>query len=116
MPARYPQHVTIRLKAGAPKVARDWLMKIIREAIRDSQKSASFRIVEFNVLDNHLHLITEAAGKRELCNGVSGLEIRIVQRLNAALHRTGGLFERYHVRYLMNPTQVRNAVKYVVFN
>src|SRR6476659_9495422 len=65
MPARYPQHVTLRIVDGAPNLAREWLMKVIRKAIRESQKE-TFRIVEFNVLSNHLHLLTEAAGKRAL--------------------------------------------------
>ena len=38
-------------------------MKIIRAAIKASHKPR-FRIVEFNVLGNHLHLITEADDKR----------------------------------------------------
>ena len=42
----------------------------IRKAIRESHKG-SFRIVEFNVLGNHLHLIVEASGARELARGCS---------------------------------------------
>ena len=115
IPARFPQHVTLRQLEGAPKLARDWLMKIVRRAIRDSQQ-ATFRIVEFNVLGNHVHLLTEASGKDELRSGVSGLEVRIAQRVNAAVKRSGRMFERYHARSLTTPTQVRNTIRYVLFN
>src|SRR5262245_32152056 len=77
----HPQHVTVRLVDDAPKLARQYLMKIIRKAIADSHKTAgsieaprpSFHVVEFNVLDNHLHLIVEAAHKDALARGMQGL-------------------------------------------
>ena len=115
-PSRYPQHVTLRIVDGAPNIAADWLQKRIREAIRDSHKP-DFRIVEFNVLGNHLHLVVEAAGKRSLQLGMQGFEIRVAKRLNAALKRTGKLFaHRYHARALTSPTQVRNTLRYVLLN
>jgi REP element-mobilizing transposase RayT len=41
-------------------LARDGLMKIIRRAIKQSHED-DFKVHEFNVLGNHLHLITTAA-------------------------------------------------------
>lgn len=114
--ARYPQHVTLRIVDGGPNLAADWLQNRIRQAIRDSHKP-DFRIVEYNVLGNHLHLIIEAAGKRSLHLGMQGFEIRVAKRLNAALQRTGKLFaHRYHARVLTSPTQVRNTLRYVLLN
>jgi REP element-mobilizing transposase RayT len=113
---RFPQHVTIRLVAGAPSLARDYLMKVIRRAIRDAQKS-TFRVVHFNVLSNHLHLITEAAGNVALARGMQGLEVRLARRLNSALMRRGKLFaHRFHARYLETPREVRNCLRYVLLN
>ena len=45
---------------GRRAIARDKqrLVKIIRRCVRDSHKGG-FRICEFNILGNHLHLITE---------------------------------------------------------
>jgi REP element-mobilizing transposase RayT len=113
---RYPQHVTIRTCADAPFLARSWLMKTIRRAIAESHKP-TFRIVEFNVLGNHLHLISEAAGALALARGVQGFEVRLARRLNKAMKRTGKLFgARYHARSLTTPTQVRNTLRYVLCN
>ncbi len=113
---RYPQHITLRTVEGAPNVAADWLQKHIRRAIRESHKP-DFRIAEYNVLNNHLHLVVEAAGKRSLSLGMQGFEIRVAKRLNAALKRTGKLFaHRYHARILTTPTQVRNTLRYVLLN
>jgi REP element-mobilizing transposase RayT len=111
-----PQHVTLRLVEDVPAVARKYLMKLIRPAIRDAQKP-SFRIVEFNVLSNHLHLITEAASKNALARGVQGLAVRIARRVNRELKRSGKLFaHRYNARYLRTPLQVRIALRYVLQN
>ena len=78
--ARFPQHVTLRLVAGAPSLAREYLTRIIRAAIRASHKPF-FRVVEFNVLSNHLHLITEASGNDALARGMQGLEVRLAPQV-----------------------------------
>jgi REP element-mobilizing transposase RayT len=113
---RFPVHVTLRIVDGVGSLARDHLMKIIRAAVKGSQKSW-FRIVEFNVLSNHLHLICEAQSKSHLARGIQGFEVRAARRLNPALRRTGKLFaQRYHVRQLKTPKEVRNALRYVLLN
>ncbi len=114
--ARHPVHVTLRLGADAPPIARAWLLKVIRGAIRDSHK-ASFRIVEFNVLSNHVHLLVEAGGTVELSRGVQGFAGRLALRLNRALDRRGKLFAaRFHARALTSPRDVRNTLRYVLLN
>jgi REP element-mobilizing transposase RayT len=115
--SRYPQHVTLRLGAGSPSIAREWLFaRAIRPAIAASEKP-SFRVVEFNVLSNHVHLVVEADGAEALARGVQGLAIRIARRVNSALKRRGKLFgPRYHARALTSPAQVRNALRYVLLN
>jgi REP element-mobilizing transposase RayT len=114
--ARFPQHVTLRIVAGLPSLARDYLMVVIRECIRESHKP-DFRIIEFNVLGNHLHLITEASSKQALARGIQGFSVRVARRVNASLKRTGKLFaHRYHARALTTPTEVRHALRYVLLN
>jgi putative transposase len=115
-PARYPQHVTLRIVAGTESIARDFLMKKIRAAIRESQK-ATFRIIEFNVLSNHLHLVIEAANQVALSRGIQGFAVRVARRVNRALKRKGKLFAtRYHARALKTPREVRNVLRYVLLN
>jgi REP element-mobilizing transposase RayT len=114
--ARQPQHVTVRLVEGAPSIARGYLMRVIRTAIAESHKP-TFRVVEFNVLGNHLHFLVEAAGQRLLACGMQGLLVRLARRINKRLGRTGKLFaQRYHMRALATPREVRNALRYVLLN
>jgi REP element-mobilizing transposase RayT len=116
-PDRYPQHVTMRLGADSPPIAREWLMKrVIHPCIAASEKPF-FRVVEFNVLSNHVHLICEADDAMSLARGVQGLAIRFARRLNTALKRKGKLFgPRYHAVVLRSPAQVRNTLRYVLLN
>jgi REP element-mobilizing transposase RayT len=115
-PSRFPQHVTLRITDGVSSLAHGGLIKIIRRCIRRSQKGG-FRICEFNVLGNHLHLITEAEDKDALARGLQGFEVSVARRLNTALMRAGKLFaHRYHARHLKTPREVRNALRYVLLN
>jgi len=114
--ARCPVHVTLRLRSDAPVVARDWLMTTVRGAIKDSQK-AEFRIVEFNILSNHVHILAEASATAALSRGVQGFAGRFARRLNKKLKRTGKLFAtRFHARALTSPRDVRNTLRYVLLN
>jgi REP element-mobilizing transposase RayT len=114
--SRFPQHVTLRLHAEAPFLAKAWLMKTIRGAIAQSHKG-NFAIIEFNVLGNHVHLICEAAGSVALARGVAGFEVRLARRVNKKLQRHGKLLaHRYHTRSLTNGRQVRHTLRYVLHN
>ena len=77
---RFPQHITLRIVEGTRAINRSWLMTTIRQCIRASHKP-TFRVVEFNVLSNHLHLITEASDRIRLARGMQGLEVRLARRL-----------------------------------
>ena len=139
--ARYPQHVTLRVLEAVPSLARERFIKILRAVVRASHKdengcspdgkrprksrraaaalgpAGGFRVVEFNVLGNHLHLICEAGGKVALSRGIQGFAKRAAAHLNPALGRKGTLFaQRYHSRSLRTPREVRNALAYVLLN
>lgn len=113
---RFPQHVTMRIAAGVPSLRDPPFVQLIRDSIADAHRD-SFRVVEFNIESNHLHLIIETASSPARANGMRGLEVRLARRLNTALNRTGSLFpDRYHARALKTPREVRNALRYVLNN
>ena len=61
--------------------------------------------------------LVEAANSDALARGMQGLNVRIARNLNRLLGREGTLFaERYHARSLKTPTEVRNAIRYVLLN
>jgi REP element-mobilizing transposase RayT len=113
--ASCPQHITLRVVDGVA-LRKEWMMPTIHAAIRDSERD-DFRVVEFSVLGNHLHAIVETGSADALASGMNGLEVRLARRLNRKLKRRGKLFAgRYHVRALRTPTEVRNALRYVLLN
>jgi REP element-mobilizing transposase RayT len=114
--ARYPLHVTLRTVEGV-RLRKEGVLEAVRAAIEAGGRKDAFRVVEFNVLGNHIHLIVEAGGHEALAHGMQGLSVRLARRINAELGRRGSLFsERYHARALRTPREVRNALRYVLLN
>lgn len=113
----HPLHVTLRMRADVPRLreAAPWLAIVaVLQALRARE---GFRVVHFSVMTNHLHLIVEADGKEQFFGGMKALLTRLALRLNALFGRTGGLFsDRYHSHVLETPTEVRNAILYVLLN
>ena len=113
---RYPIHVTLRVRDEASGLRRRHVFRVVRRCIAGIH-GAPFRVCEFNVLSNHIHLVCEAGGARELGLGVQRLATRIALRVNRCLGRKGTVFaDRYHARVLRSPRQTRNALLYVLQN
>jgi REP element-mobilizing transposase RayT len=89
---------------------------MIRSALRQAV-ATGFRVIDWSIQGDHLHLIVEADNTVALSRGMQGLSIRIARGLNRALGRKGKVFaDRYHVRVLTTPREVRNARAYVMLN
>src|SRR5438093_2075736 len=114
--AAHPLHVTLR----AGPVVRCLRSQRVFPALRRALAAAShggFRVLQFSVQDDHLHLIVEADDTRALRRGVRGLAIRMARAVNRALGRRGVLWQgRYHARELTTPRAVRHALVYVLMN
>ena len=116
-PASVPLHVTLKVIGGLPNFRREAVARVVRAAIAAGGHRGDFRVVHYSVLGDHLHFVVEAAGVVALARGMQGLTIRIARRLNVLLGRRGKLFaQRYHARPLRTPTEVRNAIRYVLLN
>lgn len=115
--ARFPVHVTLKVLREAPYLRRGVCYRAIREALVAGKEKNGFRMVHFTVQGNHLHFVCEAGDRQGLARGMQGLAIRIARRVNRRTERKGKLFaERYHARILRTPTEVRNALVYVINN
>jgi REP element-mobilizing transposase RayT len=108
--------VTLRLVAGLPTLRMEDSHGVIREALKDTTRN-EFRVVEYSVQSNHLHLLVEARDELALARGMIGLSVRLARRLNRLWRRRGKLFaDRYHARILRTPREVRAALLYVLQN
>lgn len=89
-------------------------LALSRAARRDPER---FRIVHFSVQRDHVHLVVEAAGTRELSAGMRSVAIRVARYVNDLLSRRGSVWaDRWHGRALRSPREVRNAIVYVLGN
>jgi REP element-mobilizing transposase RayT len=96
---------------------REPVLVIVRDVLRVAGHHADFRVVELNVLGNHIHLVVEAASQPALARRIQGLQVRLARRINQHLGRRGTLFaERYHARVLRTPREVGNVLAYVLCN
>ncbi len=119
--AAHPVHVTLRARAGLPALREASIFEEICGAVRGANRSPAvgegFRVVEFSVQNDHVHLIVEAHDADVLSRGLRGLAIRLARAVNRALSTPGRVWaDRYHARDLKTPRAVRNALVYVLMN
>jgi hypothetical protein len=116
---REPVHVTL---STVPEVGRLRTKKgyqCVRRALRTlaSRSDRGFRICHVSIQGTHIHAVAEADSKSALSRGMQAFQISLAKHLNAALERSGRVFsDRYHMRVLRTPREVRNAIAYVVNN
>ena len=73
--------------------------------------------MHYSVQADHLHLIVEAASAQDLANGMKAVAARVARGVNRVFARRGTvLADRYHLRILRTPREVRSALAYVLLN
>jgi REP element-mobilizing transposase RayT len=112
-----PVHVTVRFRPEVGSVRKRKLIDAMRGAFRGGCTKDGFRICQFSIQRNHMHLACEADSAEALSSGVAGFEIRVARRLNRRLGRKGRVFaDRFHAVPMRSPRQVRNALCYILQN
>jgi REP element-mobilizing transposase RayT len=115
--SRHPVHVTLKLLPDKSGLRRGRMIRRLRAVFRTAREHDGFRLCHFGVQPNHLHLLCEGSDAAVLGRGIQALEIRMARAVNKALGRSGRVFaDRYHARALKTPTEVRNALRYVLAN
>jgi putative transposase len=113
----HPVHVTLRSKLRC--LRSQFVFPTVRLAIASLLRSHAeeFRIVQFSVQGNHVHLIVEASDRATLSSGLRSLVIRLARHVNRLLMRRGAIWaDRWHARALTSPRAVRHAIVYVLAN
>jgi REP element-mobilizing transposase RayT len=116
--ASSPVHVTLRVLPHVWNLRSQRALRVVEGALEAATAARrTFRVVHFALEGNHLHLLVEADGQRALSSGMQGLCIRLAKGLNRMMGRRGKVFaDRYHARVLETPSEVRNALAYVLLN
>ena len=115
--ARHPIHLTVRLREGLPSLRRKESRDAVAQAFAHARERFGFRMTQFSLQSNHLHLLAEADDRESISRGMQGLLVRIARALNALWKRSGSVFaDRFHARALRTPREVRAALVYVLHN
>lgn len=116
-PRRFPLHVTLRVGDRIPSLRSMPLFDVICLALAKARTRLGVRIVGYTVQGDHVHLVVEAVDFTALARAMTGLQVRIARAANAILERKGAVFAgRFHSSVLRSPSQVRNALGYLVDN
>ena len=114
---RHPLHLVLRILEGIGSLRSRALFKEVRYAFEKVCEREGFRLVHFSVQGNHIHAIVEADSTEHLSRAMQSMCTRIAKRINARLKRRGRVFaDRFYARSLPTPTQVANAIAYVLEN
>ena len=112
-----PVHVTTRTVKDVGYLRTNKVYRVIRQALARGCQRRGFRVTQFSLQRNHLHLVIEADSAAQLHKGMTGLLVRMARGLNRLRGRKGQVFpDRFHHRVMKTPTQVRNTLCYVLNN
>ncbi len=111
-------HVVLRICRGLPWLRTPKTYRVLERAFRNGKVKPGFRLIEFSVQQDHLHLIVEADDRRKLARGMQGLMIRIAKGLNRLWRRRiGRVFaDRYFSLAITQWKQAWRTVRYVLHN
>jgi hypothetical protein len=83
----------------------------------DQRDPERFRITQYSVQYDHIHLLVEASDQQALSSGMRSVAIRIARSVNALVGRRGRFWaDRWYGHTLTSPRQVRAALVYVLAN
>ena len=113
-----PAHVVLRIQRGLPWLRTPKTYRVLERAFRAGREKGDFRLIEYSVQRDHLHLVVEAGNRRQLSRGMQGLMIRIAKALNRFWRgRVGRVFaDRYFALALTKRWQLWRTLRYVLQN
>jgi len=117
LPRGCPAHITLRTQRDVPSLRRRAFVSEIKRGFAVACQRGDFRVTQFSIQRDHLHLLIEAENERALARGMKSIAARVARAANRVFRRSGAvLLGRYHVRALRTPREVRNALAYVLLN
>jgi REP element-mobilizing transposase RayT len=105
------------VRRGVPSLRTRCFVREFQATLRAACERREFRVCQYSIQRDHLHMVVEANGKEALARGMKAVAARLARAVNRVFRRKGPvLFGRYHLRLLRTPREVRNALAYVLLN
>jgi REP element-mobilizing transposase RayT len=109
--------VTLRVREDVPSLRTVKLVRRLESSLARGCERGDFRVAHYSLQGNHAHFIVEAKDREALGRGMKSLTKRLVHAVNGVFGRRGPvLADRYHLRILRTPREVRRALAYVLLN
>jgi putative transposase len=109
--------VTVRLRPGLPSLRTISLVRALERSFVAVRRRADFRLVHYALQGTHAHFVVETTDAAALARGMMAVGARIARAVNRVFDRHGPvLAERFHLRVLRTPRDVRNVLAYVLLN
>lgn len=104
----YPIHINFKYNA---QIRSDETMKVLRRSFQHAYMKG-LNVTHFTLQSNHIHLIAETNHNKALNSGMRSITATLNHNFKKGKIQT----ERYHLHVLKTPTEVRNAIQYVLNN
>ncbi len=105
------------MRDGTVKLRFKQCYRIVRAALVALGDKIRFRLIEYSVQSNHLHLIAEVDDGYALSRAMRSLSIRIAKGINRLMGARGvRIRDRYFAALLETPYAVKSALAYVLNN
>jgi hypothetical protein len=105
------------MSPDVPSLRISKVVHAIERTFGDGCSRPGFRLVHYSLQGNHAHLIVEAQDREAIGRGMKAIGARLALAVNRVTEHSGRvLAERYHMRLLRTPREVRNALRYVLLN
>jgi REP element-mobilizing transposase RayT len=116
-PGRFPAHVTLKVRRGLRTLRDVRIVRALEATLAEACERGDFRVTQYAIQPDHLHLVVEASDRAALGRGMKAIGARIARAVNRVLGRRGRVLrDRYHLRVLETPREVRRALNYVLNN
>jgi len=110
-------HVTVRIRREVWNLRTHRCFRALKRSFARGCERFGFRLIDFSVQGNHIHMIVEAPDVVTLGRAIKGLAVRMARALNKVMSRRGPVFaDRYHAHLLISPIEAFQAIRYVLEN
>ncbi len=107
----------MKVRPGIPSLRTAKLVRELEPSFAKCCNRGDFRLVHYSLQRDHAHLVVEADDAAALGRGMKAIGARLARAVHRIFRRSGSvLADRYHVRVLKTPLEVRRAIAYVLLN
>jgi REP element-mobilizing transposase RayT len=82
IPRECPAHITLRMQRDVPSLRRRAFVRELRRSFAAACERGDFRIAQFSIQRDHIHMLVEAADKRALGRGMKSISARVARAVN----------------------------------